>query len=291
MAKTFIKKEEVLIRYNQLIDIKLLAVSAFLLLAFILKIFFRVPFPDSLFFLICLLAISTIVYDLVFRQIKEPKTPQIINGYFVYLLFDSITLTMIIYIIGGVTWTGFVYYGLYIYFGFLLFPRIYSIFYTFYCSFLYTALVITQYLGIFPHRYIFSSEEIVPQNLNYVLASWAVAVIFLSILGLYGNVFYEILQKKIQGLQKNQTILKEERASLEVRVNAKTKELLEERESLEEKVKERTKESERGRKELAKRIVELERFHKVAVGRELKMRALKKEIEKLEKVLKKSSSR
>lgn len=291
MAKTFIEKKEALKRYNQLINIKLVAVSAFLLLAFILKIFFRIHFPDSVFFLICFIAISTIIYDLLFRQIKQPKTPQIINGYFVYLLLDSITLTIIIYIIGGVTWTGFVYYGLYIYFGFLLFPRIYSISYTFYCIFLYTLLVVIQYLGIFPHRYIFSSEEMVPQNLNYVFASWAVAVIFLCILGFYGNVFYEILQKKIERLQKTQKILTEERASLEVRVNAKTKELLEEREGLGEKIKERTKELEEGGKELSKRIVELERFHKVAVGRELKMRALKKEIEKLEKALKKSSSR
>ena len=283
MAETFIKKEETLIRYNQLINIKLLAVSAFLLLALTLRIFLRIPFPDLLFFLISFIAISTITYDFLFRQIKEPKSSQIINSYFVYLLFDSITLTIIIYIIGGITWTGFIYYGLYIYFGFLLFPRIYSISYTFYCLFLYTLLVITQYLGIFPHRYIFSSEEMVPQNLNYVLTSWAVAVIFLWILGLYGDVFYKILQKKIEGLQKSQKILKEERASLEIRVNAKTKELLEERESLGEKVKERTGELQREREKLTKRVGELEGFHRLVVGRELKMTQLKREIGRLKK--------
>ncbi len=283
MAETFIKKEETLIRYNQLINIKLLAVSAYLLLALILKIFFKIPFPDPVFFFICLIAISTIVYDLLFRQIKEPKTSQIIRGYFGYLLFDTITLTIIIYIIGGVTWTGFIYYGLYIYFGFLLFPRIYSISYTFYCSFLYTTLVIVQYLEILPYRYIFSSEEMVPQNLNYVVASWAVAVIFLLTLGLYGDVFYKMLQKKIEGLQKTQKILEEERASLEIRVGARTKELWEERKSLEKKVKERTRELQRGREKLTKRVGELEEFHKLTVGRELKMTQLKREIERLKK--------
>ncbi|HDZ54234.1 MAG TPA: hypothetical protein ENI19_00900 [Candidatus Nealsonbacteria bacterium] len=283
MAETFIKKEETLIRYNQLINIKLLAVSAYLLLVLILKIFFKIHFPDPVFFFICLIAISTIVYDLLFRQIKEPKTSQIIRGYFGYLLFDTITLTIIIYIIGGVTWTGFIYYGLYIYFGFLLFPRIYSISYTFYCSFLYTTLVIVQYLEILPYRYIFSSEEMVPQNLNYVVASWAVAVIFLLILGLYGDVFYKMLQKKIEGLQKTQKILEEERASLEIRVGARTKELWEERKSLEKKVKERTRELQRGREKLTKRVGELEEFHKLTVGRELKMTQLKREIERLKK--------
>ena len=287
MAKTFIEKEETLKRYNQLVNIKILAISAYLLLAFILRIFFKVPLPDFLFFLICLLAISAIVYDLLFRQIKEPKASQIVNGYFIYLLFDSITLAMIIYVLGGVTWTGFIYLGLYIYFGFLLFPRIYSISYTFYCFFLYTLLVIIQYLGIFPYLYIFSSEEMVPQNLNFVLTSWAVAAIFLWVLGIYGNVFYKILQKKIEGLQKTQKTLKEERTSLKIRVNAKTKELWGEKESLEKRVKERTKELEEGKNELAKRIVELERFHKVSVGRELKMKMLKKEIERLKEELSK----
>lgn len=288
MVKTYIGKKETLKRYNQLINIKLLSVTTFLCLAFLLRISFKVSIPNDLFFFISVIAILTIIYDILFRKIKKPRTFQIIHGYFVYLFFDSITLTILIYIIGGITWTGFIYYGLYIYFGFLLFPTLYSIIYTFYCLFLYTLLVISQYLGIFPHRYIFSSEEMVPQNFNYVLTSWAVAVVFLLILGFYGNVFYTILQKKIERLQKTQTILKEERTSLKIRVDAKTKELLEERESLEEKVKERTKESEERRKELAKRIVELERFHKVAVGRELKMRMLKKEIEKFKKASKKN---
>jgi len=45
---------------------------------------------------------------------------------------------------------------------------------------------------------------------------------------------------------------------------------------LEEQVKERT-------KELQEKVEELERFHRLAVGRELKMIELKKEIEKLKK--------
>lgn len=47
-------------------------------------------------------------------------------------------------------------------------------------------------------------------------------------------------------------------------------------EEMEEKVKERT-------RELREKIEELEKFHKLAVGRELKMMGLKKEIEKLKK--------
>ncbi len=291
MVQSFMEKEEALRRYDQLINIRFPAITAFLFVTFILKVFFNVSSPNLLFFLISFMIISTITYDFLFRQIKEPKSSQIINGYFVYLLFDVIILSIVIYIVGGITWLGFIFYGLYIYTGFLLFPRSYSLFFIFYCSFLYTTLVIIQYLGIFPLQSSFSLEERIPQNFPYAFSTWIAAIIFFWLFGYYGDTFYKFLQEKIKALQKTKGILEEERASLEIRVSAKTKELWEEREGLEEKVKARTKELEGGRKELAKRIVELERFHKVAVGRELKMRALKKEIEKLEKALKKPSSK
>ncbi|HDZ54233.1 MAG TPA: hypothetical protein ENI19_00895 [Candidatus Nealsonbacteria bacterium] len=291
MAQFFIEKEEALRRYDQLINIRFPAMTAFLFAAFILKVSFNVSSPNLLFFLISFMLISTIIYDFLFRQIKEPKSSQIVNGYFGYLLFDVIILSIVIYLVGGITWLGFIFYGLYIYTGFLLFPRIYSLFFIFYCSFLYTALVIVQYLEILPLQSSFSLEERIPQNFPYAFSAWIAAIIFFWLFGYYGDTFYKFLQEKIKVLQKTKEMLKEERASLEIRVRARTEELSEERESLEEKVRERTRELEGGRKELTKRIVELERFRKVAVGRELKMRALKKEIEKLEKALKKSSSR
>lgn len=70
--------------------------------------------------------------------------------------------------------------------------------------------------------------------------------------------------------------LEESKAVLEVKIKARTKAIEEEKELLDERVKERT-------KELQKRINELEKFHRLTVGRELKMIELKKEIEKLKK--------
>ncbi len=68
--------------------------------------------------------------------------------------------------------------------------------------------------------------------------------------------------------------LREAKSILEIKVNARTKELQELAESLDIKVKERT-------KELQERMADLERFQKLAVGREFKMIALKEEIKKL----------
>lgn len=68
--------------------------------------------------------------------------------------------------------------------------------------------------------------------------------------------------------------LEEARSVLEIKVRARTKELKELAENLDEKVKEKT-------KELQERVKELERFHRLAVGRELKMIEMKKEMQKL----------
>ena len=68
--------------------------------------------------------------------------------------------------------------------------------------------------------------------------------------------------------------LEEAKTTLEIKVQARTKELKELTEQQEEIIRQRT-------KEIKERMEELERFHKLAVGRELKMIELKEEIKKL----------
>jgi methyl-accepting chemotaxis protein len=82
----------------------------------------------------------------------------------------------------------------------------------------------------------------------------------------------------IANLRESRKFLEDAKTVLEIKVQARTKALKELAESLEEQVKEKT-------KELQERIDELDRFKKLAVGRELKMIELKKEIEKLKKQL------
>jgi len=75
-------------------------------------------------------------------------------------------------------------------------------------------------------------------------------------------------------LKKYHSASEESKAILQIKVKARTKELEELAEGLEGKVKDRT-------KQLEKRLNELEKFHKLTVGREIKMIKLKKEIQKL----------
>ena len=73
--------------------------------------------------------------------------------------------------------------------------------------------------------------------------------------------------------------LEEAKKVLEIKVAARTRELREFAKSLEAEVERRT-------KELREKLEELEKFHKLAVGRELKMVELKREIEKLKRIRK-----
>jgi nitrate/nitrite-specific signal transduction histidine kinase len=100
----------------------------------------------------------------------------------------------------------------------------------------------------------------------------------------------EQINEMIVSLKVAKDILEEEKDVLEIRVRARTRELRELAEQLEqmnkeleEKVKERT-------KELQKRVEELEKFHRLTVGRELKMREMKLKIEEMEKEIERLKS-
>jgi len=86
-----------------------------------------------------------------------------------------------------------------------------------------------------------------------------------------------------KNLQQSRENLKEAKKSLEVQVKARTKELRNLNQELEERVQKRT-------QELQKRVNELERFHRLTVGREMKMVELKDKIKELKKKLKEADN-
>jgi nitrate/nitrite-specific signal transduction histidine kinase len=92
------------------------------------------------------------------------------------------------------------------------------------------------------------------------------------------------LNDMIKELRRSHDALQEAKTTLEIRVKARTREIEEVAKSLDQKVKERT-------SELQERLRELEKFHRLAVGRELKMVELKNEIKILKDKLKEYENR
>lgn len=92
---------------------------------------------------------------------------------------------------------------------------------------------------------------------------------------------YKNLEERVKEATKE---LEEAKSILEIKVKARTRELEELAKALEDQVKERT-------KELQEKLHELERFHKLAVGRELKMIQLKEEIKNLKEEIEKYKGR
>lgn len=89
----------------------------------------------------------------------------------------------------------------------------------------------------------------------------------------------ETFNQMADSLQKSREKLEETKKILKIRVKAKTRELRELNHQLEKRVKKRT-------QELQHRVEDLERFHRLAVGRETRMIELKEKIEELKKKLK-----
>lgn len=88
----------------------------------------------------------------------------------------------------------------------------------------------------------------------------------------------EAFNRMAENLQESRYRLKEAKKSLEIQIKAQTKELKKLNRELEDRVQKRT-------QELQKRVDELERFHRLTVGREMKMIELKDKIKELKEKL------
>lgn len=283
MEKNIIEAKDFSSRIKADIEQRFPIISSFLLLMIVLKIVFKAPFSNFLFFLVSLMLLTSIPVTFIFDKLQK-RAKKAVNFYFGYLLFDLIWLTAIIYFVGGITLITPIFYSFYIINTFWLFPRTQAVFLTGYCGLLLALLTIWQYFEILPHPTIFLPEERNPQNFSYVFATAVAALITFGFLGYISDTFYQLLRIKIRNLKKTKKELNQTKRFLEIEVERKTKELWEEKESLGKIVEERTKELEEKRRVVQARLKELEKFHKIAVVKELKMAEIKEEIARLKEL-------
>ncbi|MFA5360221.1 MAG: hypothetical protein WC349_04675 [Patescibacteria group bacterium] len=126
-------------------------------------------------------------------------------------------------------------------------------------SFLINSLVVMEYYGIVNHVYRYGVPTIEFQSLPIALTKTVTTSIFYLIIGSFSGYGANMLFERER--------LFEEKTH---QLNEQTK-----------KINEHSKELAIANKELDEKVAELERFHKLAVGRELKMIELKEEIKKI----------
>lgn len=279
MAKNVtIEAEEFLLRINTSINQRFLIVSFFLFVMLVLRIGLKISSPDILFLLVALIALSSIPADLFIKSVKKKKPQTAINYYFGYLFFDFLILTLIANFIGGITWIIPSIYLFYIVTIFWLFSKTQAVFLLCWAILLLILMVAGNYSGILPHSTVFSIEDKNPQNLNFVLITSTVALSILAFLGYSGDTFYRLLDKKIKELKKKGKELVLTKKILEGKIEGRTIELQEERKEMEKLVEEKTRELEEKKNIVEVKVKELEKFHKIAVARELRMAEIKEKI-------------
>ena len=244
----------------------------FCIVAVIARFLLKVPIPLLILFLIFIWFLLYFAYEFFTKKAKTGQ--ELYNLYFKYNIVDTLFLTLIIHYLGGVAWIGVIFYILVLVMAGVILPKKQAIILGFIALFFYSILVFFEYFGIISHKPIFLLEPNLYQSLSYVATNILVVAAFFFFVAETAGTFSEILKQKTRELQKAYEKARNARKVLEIRVKARTKQLNELTEQREEVIKQRT-------KELQEKIEELGRFHKLAVGRELKMIELKEEIKNL----------
>jgi len=260
--------------------------GSFLLFELLLK-WRNIAVPWIIIGLLTLLLVLNFFYQYLFKKLK-PTVKNLSRAYLSFQVMEVIVMLAALHFFGAVAFGGMavlMVYVIFCYFGFTrrTYPRIITLI----CAVGFITLASLEHYGILQYHDVQNLGVNVMQNKNSFLLITSFMVGFLICIAVYGDIFSKkfrdtigTLKTKANQLVKKEEELSEAKASLEIRVEARTKELKELTEGLETEVKRRT-------GEVRKRMKELESFHKLAVGRELKMIELKKEIKRLKEELEK----
>ena len=251
---------------------------SYLLIAFFvgLKFLYIPKFIFATIFLMIVYAI--VIFFIVKRHADRPAV--VTNTLFLLSLLDVLLLTVIINFLGL---TLYIIYSFYIIIGFMSLPRRKSLYLLGWISILYLGMAILQYFQIFRSIVTFPAAEITLHSLSYVSVMASIYFITLLFFSIRCYDFYKVIEKRIRDLQGVQIALVEEKNSIKIRVRARARELEEEKESLEKRILGRRKDLEKENEGLEERIEELERFKKVALGREMKAQELEERLLKIGK--------
>jgi len=259
------------------IRLTLVVLTACLLLALASRFIFGASIDNVAFLILVGWILFYISHWFSVKHQKNNK--QLHNFHFKNNFIDLVFLTVIIHYLGSVEWIGAIFYLCILSWASSVLTKGKVLILCVACVFFYTELATLEYFGVIPHREVFSVSQGAYQDPAFILIQIAALIIaFFFIIENYGTLSDNLKQNQ-QKLVAAQGEIEESKNVLEIKIQARTKELQELTKRQEEIIKERT-------GEIQEKLEEMERFHGLAVGRELKMIELKKEIKKLEEKLK-----
>ena len=257
-------------RVNCTIKLRKITVGIALLLALFLLLLKMVSYPERIIeiaIVILFWFLSVFVFE--FLANKEKTISSLTNLYFIYEIIELFLISLIVYNSGGIEFTGGIFFLFIVIYGNIVLPKKEGFALSTIVVAFYLFLVISEYFGLISFKEFFPMENNLYRNSVYLII-----VIFSSIFTFYVVGF--IISSLTELLKKKNLKLEEENDILMIKVKARTKELEELANNQKNIIKEKT-------RELKDKVKELEKFNKLAVGRELRMVELKKENENLKK--------
>lgn len=251
----------------------------FSILFFIFTLLLKIQLSLFIPIILCVWLLVYFFYDNFID--KKNSVDEIHNLHFKIAILEIFFITLIVHFIGGVEWIGGVFYFLNILLSSIILPKKKSRILIFIAIILFSVLIGLEFYEVIPHHILL--EESSFQNPLYIILTITVLFFFLLFSADMIGSFSEVLREDREALVKARTKIskaleaaKEAKDVLEIKVEARTKELEDLAKDLESQVAQRT-------NELEKKIGELEKTNKLMVGRELKMIELKREIKNLKK--------